>query len=285
MATMTQSENVQVKAQATQAAFDPPEHGEGRPFISAGQYRLHYSDHKWDTILGTSIQVDGGPWRIGGSLRPARDMQDTALLEFDRASSAIAKVKANPDLTVEAKSRQAREAVEGYYTAINGIAQKLAESMASLADAAPSVFSMVKPLEKDNVGAHLMDQELRQYIRSAAPNDRQAVTLAAARGDQPELVSAILRAPAILSGISENARESMRRAGIMANYSKELRELRAVLMIRNDVARTAISGLQTLAAIHPGAADIKIKAGSWRSDEGTERLAAWLDEFRALSAA
>ncbi len=252
-----------------------------RPAIRLGGTlnKLHYTDHDWATLKALVITTTA-KWPAGRNIAPAEEVQNATLLQFTEQGEAIIKVQQNGDLTPEAKSRYTMNAADAYVSVVGKAVARLNEGMASLADAAPRMLSGVAPLERGDLVGEMRDQELRAIMRGTAGNDRKALMMEINKGDQPSLAAAILRGAPIASGLTTSSLESIRRAGVLASYHEELYQLRDLLLVRDDVIRTAIAGVDALAAIDPGAKSAAIRATSaWRSDEGAEAFRAWLDKL------
>ncbi|MEA3250553.1 MAG: hypothetical protein U9Q35_03080 [Pseudomonadota bacterium] len=256
-----------------------------RPSISLnGGHRLHYTDYDWSKLTGFTIQTDGR-WPAGQNIRPAEKLQNATLLAFDRVGNAIIAATNNDDLTPEAKARRVTEAAETYFTDLEPIIKELAKGMATLAEAAPRALDAVRPLDKGDVVAELRDQELRALMRGVGSQERQKLMIAMNKGEQPELVAAVLRGPGVASGLDDKARESLRRVGIVASHHEALLDLRALLMTRDDVVRTAIAGADSLKQLHHGAQMMATRTHAWQTDAGAEAFRDWLNDFQMLRAA
>lgn len=254
---------------------------EQRPSIQlAGtSHRLHYSEFDWPAITGMAIDTPNGNWPAGRNLAAAKDVQDATLVAFDEAGKAIIAARADNDLTPEAKQRRVQSAADAYFSRVEAPVKRLRDGMASLAEAAPRTLTSVRPLGQGDMVAELRDQEARAYIRSIEPAERQRLLASMARGEHPELTAGVLRGPALVSGLGPDALASLNRAGIMASYHESIIALRQLSLVRDDVVRTAVSGIQSLAQIDPAASGAANRAQGWRNDEGATELRSWIDAF------
>jgi hypothetical protein len=220
---------------------------EARPAVSLpnGQ-RVHYTAHDWDDITATTITSTGTKWPVGGIFRAARDLQATAVHDFGEAGKAITKIMSDKDLTREAKQRKAKEALDQYADGIEKERAKLAESVKGLGEAMRSHFSPTKPLEKGDAVGVAMDAELRSILRGMEPMERSRLINEAREGKHPELTAAILRAPALASGLPPSVVESLRNAGIAASFGQDIQTIRQLIMVGDDVLRTTTKAAETL---------------------------------------
>lgn len=253
--------------------------------LDGDSHRLHYTEHDFAKIGALMIDTPTGRWRAGGSMSAAGRLQDAALLAFSEAGNAIIKVKADTDLTPEAKSRRVIAAADAYVNQVGPIVKELNAGMASLAETAPRMLSAVQPLKEGDMVGELRDQELRAFMRSASQSERQKIVMAMNRGEHEELTAAVMRGPAIVSGLNSETVDSLNRAGIATSYRASINELHNLLMVRDDVIRTALSGIQSLGHIDANAQAAGIRANAWRSDDGADALRSWLADFRFKQAA
>ncbi|WP_046080102.1 hypothetical protein [Halomonas sp. HG01] len=260
---------------------------EQRPAIQlAGtQIRLHYSDHDWSSITGTRVDTPTGQWPAGGNLRAAREAQDAALAAFDEAGRAIIKAKSDGDLNDAAKHRRAQDAADAYFTRVNSAIEKMGQGMATMANAAAETLTSVRQLDAGDTVGELRDQEARAYVRSLEPSERQRLVVAMTKGEHPEVTASVLRGPGLVSGLGADTLASLNRAGVMASYRESIHALRDLLMVRDDVVRTAIAGADALAQVEPTVRPVATRANAWRSDEGADALREWIDAFNLPTAA
>lgn len=260
---------------------------EQRPAIKlAGtSHRLHYTEHDFTAIVGTTLDTPNGAWPAGRNLAAASDVQAAALVAFDEAGAAIIAARSDNDLTPEAKQRRVQAAADAYFARVESPIKRLREGMASLAEAAPRTLTSVKPLGQGDMVQELRDQEARAYVRSLSPAERQRLVASMARGDHPELTAGVLRGPALVSGLGPDSLASLNRAGIVASYRESIITLRQLSLVRDDVIRTAVAGIQTLAQMDNGATAAANRAQGWRHDDGSAALREWIDAFNLPTAA
>ncbi|WP_148863274.1 hypothetical protein [Marinobacter fonticola] len=253
--------------------------------LSGLEHRLNYTEYDWPSITGAQLETPQGIWRAGGNLNAARRLQEAALLAFNNSGEAIGNVKSDSDLTPEAKSRRVLASAEQYFNSVAPVVSELSNGMASLAEAAPRMLSAVKPLKETDVVGELRDQELRSFLRTLGPGERQKLVLAMGKGEHSELTAAVLRGPSIVSGLTDDTVKSLNRAGIATSYRDSVTALHTLLMVRDDVIRTAIAGADLLGQIHNSAKSTAVRAKAWKADEGADTLREWLNDFRMLQAA
>lgn len=208
--------------------------------------RVHYTDHDWDKIISTKLEASGSQWPVGQLMKHARDLQATALYDFNQAGEKILKMMGNKDLTHEAKQRYAKEAMDHFAENVDKHHAELAKAMESMAAAAQTHFQPVRPLEKGDAVGVAMDAELRAVVRSMDAKERMALLNEAKLGNHPELTAALLRAPALASGITQATFEGLRNAGIVAAYGSDIGVLRELMLVHDDVVRTASNASQQL---------------------------------------
>lgn len=251
---------------------------DSRPSITLnGGRRLHYSALNWDDVVATTVSVGGKSWPIGGLMRPARALQTATLSAFEAQGRQMEEVANNRDLTTEAKRRRMSEMLDAFAEKVNGPHEALAESMQQMHESALNLLKPTKALDRDDAVGAAMDAELRGILRNMESKKRLTLLHEARTGSHPELVAAMLRAPALASGVPERTLVDLRNAGIVATYPEVIGTIRGLMVnVHDNVTRTMHQAADTLLAVsdvrhHPAFA-------RWRTDLASD-LRAWISDL------
>lgn len=250
---------------------------ERRPAISLSNgRRIHYTAHDWDAVLSTSVSVNGSKWPVGNAMKHARDLQATALYDFEKAGKALVDIQGNKDLTDAAKQRMSKEALDQFAENVDKHRKALADSMQSIADSAKSHFQPVKALDKGDAVGVAMDAELRAIVRGMESKDRMLLINQAREGQHPELTAALLRAPALATGLTQQTLDGLRNAGIASAYGSEIMALRNLVVgVHDDVIRTTNHAAETL----EGISKVNHPALSRLGKDTASDLRGWISEL------
>lgn len=177
-----------------------------RAVLKVGNANLQYSEYDYSRLESRIFIVknqDGGRshWQAGKLMKQVRALQTQALESFKDVGEEVLGIRANSDLNDSAIERMGKESINVVTGRLMPALQAAAADILTLAKGVKAGFAPVTPRAQDDVVGFLADQELRSMLRGMKPEDRSDLINQAKRGDQPEVVSAILRAnPSYVGG-------------------------------------------------------------------------------------
>jgi hypothetical protein len=258
-----------------------------RATIKVGRANLHYSEHDHSAIEARVFVVKDAAgqrahWPAGKLMKQVRALQSQALESFKDIGEEVLAIRANSDLNEAAIERMGKESINVMTDRLMVTMQAAAADMLILAKGVKAGFVSVTPRAADDVVGFLADQELRTMLRGMKPEERSELVNQAKRGDQPQIVDAILRANPLLSGVSREAAAGLERAGVAALYSQDLQDLRLMLDIFDDALATTSQAAIAVAGMVPNTTGYKGRFENWRSGcEGADLLRDFLSKMPA----
>lgn len=258
-----------------------------RAVLKVGNANLHYSEYDYSRLESRIFIVknqDGGRshWQAGKLMKQVRALQTQALESFKDVGEEVIGIRANSDLNDAAIERMGKESINVMTERLMPALQAAAADMLTLAKGVKTGFAPVMPRAQDDVVGFLADQELRAMLRGMKPEDRSDLINQAKRGDQPEVVSAILRANPMLSGVSSEAAASLERAGIATVYADDIEDLREMLKVFDDVVATTAQAATAVSKMVANSAGYTSRFEKWRSGcEGADIIRDFLSKMPA----
>lgn len=258
-----------------------------RATIKVGRANLHYSEYDHSAIESRIFIVKNSEgqrsyWPAGKLMKQVRALQTQALESFKDIGEEVLSIRANSDLNEAAIERMGKESINVMTDKLTQTMQAAAADMLTLAKGVKAGFVPVTPRASDNVVGFLADQELRAMLRSMKVDERSELINQAKRGDQPQIVEAILRANPMISGVSREAAAGLERAGIAALYAEDIRDIRMMLDVFDDTLATTSQAAIAVAGMVPNTNGYKGRFEKWRSGcEGADIIREFLIKMPA----
>lgn len=258
-----------------------------RATIKVGRANLHYSEYNYSEIESRIFIVKNSEgqrshWPAGKLMKQVRALQTEALESFQDIGEEVLGIRANADLNEAAIERMGKERITSMTDRLAKVMHAAAADMLTLASGVKAGFVPVTPRASDDVVGFLADQELRTMLRGMKPDARADLINQAKRGDQPQIVEAILRANPMLSGVSREAAAGLERAGIAALYAEDIKDLRLMLEVFDDTLATTSQAAIAVAGMVPNTNGYKSRFEKWRSGcEGADMIREFLSKMPA----
>lgn len=228
-----------------------------------------YTAYDWSLVTSTTVMVKGRSWPIGNGVGKAIGLlQSHALNVFSTTGETLAAIQSDKDLNDEAKTRRSLLILDD---AAETLAAPYSALMTAWENAASSAIEGFDPTvalaPTDAVGAST-DVELRSIVRGMAAQERMRLMATASAGKEPEITAAVLRGAPIASGLSADAMEQLRGAGVVAANRDALSAIKALGFVSFEAEKLAQTVTKTLVEIakagyHAGL----VKAVQGRTDQ------------------
>lgn len=199
-----------------------------------------YSDRNWSSVTGTAVQMGGRNWPVGmGIGKAAGTLQTQALAVFAATGEQLIKLHAERDLTDDAKARRSVELLDAAAESLAVPFAALTDAFATAAEAARDGFDPTRKLAPTDAVSAAQDVELRGIIRTMPSGERMHLLAESAAGKQPEVTAAVLRATPIASGMSADAFDQLKGAGIVAANAEALETIQSLMLVAFEATHTA----------------------------------------------
>lgn len=210
-----------------------------------------YSERDWAKVTGTAVKMGGRNWPVGmGIGKAAGTLQTQALAVYANTGEALVKIQAERDLTDDAKARRSIELLDAAAESLAVPFAALTDAFAGAAEAARDGFDPTRPLAPTDAVSAAQDVELRGIIRVLPASERMHLLADAAAGKQPAITAAVLRGAPIASGMSADAFDQLKSAGVVAANIEALEVIKAlVTQVAFDSVHTAKAVAKSLAEI------------------------------------
>ncbi|MCE8020176.1 hypothetical protein HOP51_08615 [Halomonas sp. MCCC 1A11036] len=203
-------------------------------------------EHKGRGYYMADIDFDAAlKARMGAGLQFNRDRAVKALRTavkhvdstFAETIDSIEAVRSNRDMKAEAIKRKTDEIAADFIKSVQEMAAWADDEATGLLNGFSALIP-VRDLKESDMGSHLRDQELRAFLRNLDTKERRLLLRECESGKHPELTAAMLRGPAMLSGITEEQKVSLANAGVVSSNPDEVKQYQALLGMSSEVRRT-----------------------------------------------
>lgn len=205
-------------------------------------------------------------WNASSVVRPIEKAQQDAIRLHGDFAASIRKMTENADLTREAKKRQTAEEAGTYLAVIESALPALREAAQVALQVAQGQLLPAAPLKPEDAAQAIQDSEARSFLRGLDKQERSAIAEAMSRGEHPGIIGAVLRADAVLSGLSEGQRQHLAAAGIAQNHRRSVISLGMFSTSLRDLlfAFTTLANNLLSLCVEPGQA-LRGRVENWHS--------------------
>lgn len=170
-------------------------------------------------------------------------------------------------LSVFGKAEKVRESAKSALRDFGAAQKRLTSALAKIA-ATRQQLAAVRPIPAgvEGVAERLLDIELARALREMPANDRQDVARRLLSGEEQRVIEAVLRVPAIVSGLSENMRGLIEHAAIQREHPEQVMRAEAMKEAAS-MAQRIVTKSARLVLEHAGldlGDQLKALGGEWR---------------------
>lgn len=205
-------------------------------------------------------------WSAASYVRKVEAAQQDAVRMHGDFMADIRKTVENADLMPKAKKRQTSEMAGTYLASVEASLSDIREAAQITLEIASRELKPAKPLKPEDAAQAVQDAEARTFLRSLGKQDRDAIVGRMRDGQHPGIAGAVLRADAILSGLSEESRRYLAVAGIAQNHPRSVISVGQFAIGLRDLAYALSSlGNSIVEASYEPGQELRGRVQNWHS--------------------